>query len=80
VTIISAKRSTATGRVTFSEGTIKLGSFLLRGGKFSFRTSALPVGHYAIEASFVPNSALLQGSSTSQFVTVLGPKPKQKKG
>ena len=45
VSILGVKGSIATGTVTFSEGNTSLGTYLLRRGKFTFKTKALPVGH-----------------------------------
>jgi len=66
------------GTVTFSEGSIILGTAPLRGGKSSFTTSALPVGQDAIQASYGGDPALSPSSSALFFETVRGVKTKTK--
>ena len=80
VTILGVRGSIATGTVTFSEGNTSLGTYLLRRGKFTFKTKALPVGHDPIQVSYSGNTALLPSSSKPVIVTVRQPKTKRKRG
>ena len=79
VKIIDAKGFTATGTVNFSEGSTFLGFGSLNRGRVIFRTSSLPVGHYAILATYVPNTARLERSSHTFTVLVQAPRPKPKR-
>ncbi len=80
VSILGVTGSIATGTVTFSDGNTSLGTYLLRHGKFTFKTKALPVGHDPIQVSYSGNTALLRSSSKPVIVTVRQRKPKRKRG
>jgi uncharacterized membrane protein len=80
VSIVGARGSPATGTVTFSDGYGSLGTFLLRRGKYTLRTKALPVGQYSIQVSYNGSSTFLPSGPASNLVTVRLPKPRGKRG
>jgi hypothetical protein len=55
---------TPTGSITFREGTLILGTVVLRHGKASFKTSSLPVGANLIEADYVPGLGFYASAAT----------------
>ena len=79
VSIGGAGGSIATGTVTFTEGNTTLGTFLLRRGKYSFKTKAISAGTEVFRAVYNGNTALLPSSSNKVGVLVRSPKPRRKR-
>jgi hypothetical protein len=67
---IGKVRGTATGSITFREGTIILGTVPLRNGKATFRISGLPIGRNAIEAVYSGTVQLTPSTSAVRIETV----------
>ncbi len=65
--------STATGNVTFENGTSVLGTAALSSGTATLNTTALPVGTNTITATYNGNATLATATSTSATVTVATP-------
>lgn len=65
--------STATGSVTFKNGSTTLGTSTLSGGVATLATSALPVGTNSVTATYMGNATLNTSISTASSVTVTQP-------
>ncbi|MGO9464539.1 MAG: Ig-like domain-containing protein [Isosphaeraceae bacterium] len=80
VSVVGAIESTATGTVTLTEGNTTLGPFLLRRGKYIFKTKATSAGTEVFRAAYNGNTALLASSSNKVGVLIRSPKPTKKRG
>ena len=65
--------SSATGTVTFLDGTTKLGAEALSGGAASFSTTGLAVGNHTITAQYGGDATDATSSSTPVTVTITSP-------
>jgi subtilisin family serine protease len=62
--------ATATGTVTFSDGSASLGAVTLSSGKATLSTSALSIGSHVIKATYGGNSNVIGSSSPALTQTV----------
>jgi len=62
--------STASGNVTFDNGSTVLGTVALSGGTAAFTTTSLPVGTNSITAAYGGSGAVANSTSTAATVTV----------
>jgi hypothetical protein len=69
--------STPSGSVTFLDGTFSLGTFALRRGKASLKTSSLPLGPNTIHADYTPSQGF--APSTAFLVENVRARPSRSK-
>ena len=77
VKTLNNRGTTPRGSITFMDGTVSLGTFAVRHGKASLRTSNLPLGPNLIKADYTPSQGF--APSTASLVEIVRAHPSKRK-